>query len=99
MQTEWSRRSDVTYIHQVHVNALFIFVYFILPIKTFIRGSRLKGVIEGYIRDNHHHFPYKKGAPVVVVKRFTDIPINRGLNLKKIEPQFGFYRIGFFGNT
>ena len=31
-----------------------------------------------------------------MVKRFTDIPINRGLNLKKIEPRFGFYRIGFF---
>ena len=32
----------------------------------------------------------------VVVKRFTDIPINRGLILKKIEPRFGFYRIVFF---
>ena len=32
----------------------------------------------------------------IVVKRFTDIPINRGLNLKKIEPRFGFYRIGYF---
>ena len=33
---------------------------------------------------------------MLVVKRFTDIPTNRGLNLKKIEPQFGFYCIGFF---
>ena len=31
---------------------------------------------------------------ILVVKRFTDIPINCGLNLKKIEPLFGFCHIG-----
>lgn len=35
-------------------------------------------------------------SDLVVVKRFTDIPINRGLNNKNIEPRFGFYRIGIF---
>ena len=33
---------------------------------------------------------------MIVEKQFTDTPINRRLNLKKIEPRFGFYRIVFF---
>ena len=40
--------------------------------------------------------PKNQNVYQLVVKRFTDMPINRSLNLKKIEPQFGFYRIGFF---
>ena len=47
--------------------------------------------LSGYEKGDELRLSHKK---VLEVKRFTDIPINRGLNLKKIEPRFGFYRIG-----
>ena len=57
-------------LHIYQVNALFNFCLFYTVLKI-ERGNR------GIYRDNYHHFPYKKGAPIAQwVKRWpTDLPV------------------------